>query len=108
MAKRQTRRGVSLNRMVYNAAKRAADQQGKSLAHFVVDALRAAGVDLPATTHAQIADVRRAAKTRSRLPQDRLAPKSASALSPLKKQPRREGPIRRALGDEVADRIGEP
>ena len=83
MAEKQIRRAISLNRAVYETIKRAAKQRGKSIAHFVEDALRAAGVELPATTHVQIADVQRAVKNRPR---------------PPKKQPQkqRKGAIRRA------------
>lgn len=68
MAEKQTRRAISLNRAVYETTKRAAKQQRKSIAHFVEDALRAAGVELPATTHVQLADAQRAVKKRPRPP----------------------------------------
>lgn len=61
MAKRQTRKSVSLNRAVYEAVKLAARQQDKSIAHLVEDALRTAGIKLPATTHMLLSDVQRAA-----------------------------------------------
>ena len=148
MAKKQTRRTISFNREVYEAAKRAADQQGKSIAHFTEDALRAAGVEMPATLHMKLDAARLALKNRLRPPKEYppkppkampskpvLPPKPPKALPPkppkvlppkppkeqpstppksrakvLKKQPpkRREGPIRRALGDGVANWAGEP
>jgi uncharacterized protein (DUF1778 family) len=95
MAKKQTRRSISLNREHYAIVKRAAEQHGLSIAKFVVDALRRAGVDLPPTAHMAFTDAQHATKQRRRqkaLP----APSSGS------------GPIRRALGDAVADRVGEP
>jgi hypothetical protein len=39
MARKQTRRTVSLNRDIYERAKKQADREGKSLAHAVTDAL---------------------------------------------------------------------
>ena len=54
MSKKQTRRTISFNQSVYEALKRTADRQGKSIAHFVTDALRAAGVELPPTEHVHL------------------------------------------------------
>ena len=94
MAKKQTRRTISFNRGVYAALKRAAKQQDKSIAHFVEDALRAAGLDLPATTHVKLADAQRATRQRH-LRQKEPSPKQHT------------GPIRQTLGDDVADWAGE-
>lgn len=66
MAKKQTRRSISLNREHYAIVKLAAEQSGLSIAKFVVDALRRAGVDLPPTTHMAFPDAQHAAKQRRR------------------------------------------
>jgi len=51
MAKKQTRRCVSLNRSIYEAAKEEADRRGLTLAAFVEASLAAAGV--PVVEHVQ-------------------------------------------------------
>jgi len=125
MAKKRTRRSISVNRAVYATAKRAAERRGTSIAHLVEDALRAAGVDLM-TTHAQIAhEQQHATKKPPRLPKASPTKKSlpsprepkerltkeppTSPLPPKAPPPKRlEGPIRRALGDKIADWAGEP
>jgi hypothetical protein len=180
MAKHQTRKSVSFNRAVFDATQCMAKKLGKSMAHFIEDALRAAGVDLPPTTHVPLVTARRAVKNRPvkvkapaqkslpraqpPKPKPKLEPSVASQRSayyasiraeeraakrktaqsesakppppyvatrveahaakpeavprdlakpppPLKEeQPstRREGPIRKALGDAVADWAREP
>jgi hypothetical protein len=94
MAKKQSRRAISFSREVYEATKRAAEREDKSIAHFVTDVLRAAGVEFPTTSHARLVDVKHMTRRRHGKP---------------KAQPpkRREGAIRRALGDAVADWAGE-
>ena len=51
MARRQTRRGVSLNAAAYNAILMAARARGISTAEFVTDLARKAGVEIPETAH---------------------------------------------------------
>lgn len=50
-ARIQSRRSVSLNRRVYNEARRMAEARGLTLAHFVETALRLAGVSAPEGEH---------------------------------------------------------
>lgn len=51
MSKVQTRRTVSLNRAVFDAATAAAAARGMSLSHFVTKALEALGVEAPPAVH---------------------------------------------------------
>ena len=51
MARSQSRKGVSLNREVYDILLREASRRGMSAAEFVTEALRKAGLDLPTTEH---------------------------------------------------------
>lgn len=91
MAKKQTRRGVSLNRTVYDSAKRIAADRGMTLAGLVELALREQGVDVPEypqQTPAQVAAHPRAVRER------------VSVCRP--------GLIRRMLGDGIANAMGEP
>ena len=97
MALKQTRRSVSLNRQLYDAATAVASERGVPLAQLVADALRAAGVKAP-STHIPVALVQRAIKARSR------KRKVISGAAVMK----RIGPIRKMLGDEIADMCGEP
>lgn len=64
MARRQTRRTVSLNRALYDAAMREADRRGVSLAELTSLALRAIGVVAPKTVHTPKALAMRAASVR--------------------------------------------
>jgi hypothetical protein len=50
-ALKQTRRTVSLNRALYDAARERAYAQGMTLAHYVDACLRAAGVEAPEGEH---------------------------------------------------------
>lgn len=51
MAKIQTRRSISLARPVYDAIAIAASVRGVSMAEYVTDLVRAAGVEIPETVH---------------------------------------------------------
>lgn len=51
MAKKQTRRTISLNRGVYNAADWAASQAGVTTSRFVTDLIRRAVPNVPQTHH---------------------------------------------------------
>jgi hypothetical protein len=64
MAKKQSRRSVSLNRALYDAAAELADTQGITLAQLVADSLRAAGVNAPSTWHMEPSVVARAVARR--------------------------------------------
>lgn len=97
MAKIQTRRSVSLNRQLYDAATATAAKRGVSLAQLVADSLRAAGVKAP-STHVPVELVQRAVRARSR---KRKVISGAQAL-------KRIGPIRQMLGDQIADMCGDP
>lgn len=61
MAKRQTRRTISFNRSVFDAIAKAADERGVSMAEYVTELLREAGVHAVDTMHQHIEHVRRAA-----------------------------------------------
>jgi hypothetical protein len=91
MAKKQTRKSVSLNRSVYEAAVREAERRGVPLAGLVELALGSVGVPIvehPRQTRAQVAAHPRVAERR----QDT--------------KPRRPSRERQVLGDEVADAHG--
>jgi hypothetical protein len=92
MAKVQTRKSVSLNRSVYEAAMREAERRGTTFAGLVELALGSVGVpiaDHPRQTRAQ------ALKHPSRVAERRHDTK-----------PRRPSRERQVLGDEVADAHG--
>lgn len=97
MAKKQTRRTVSLNRSVYQAALEEAHRRGKSLSELVTEGLHLAGVVLPETEHVELAVVQHAQERRARL---KAVKQKLDAAVP--------GPIRRALGDDIANALGEP
>ena len=89
MAKRQTRRSVSLNRTIYEAAKQEAARRGVTLAALVESGLAAIGV--PVVAHPQQSP--------------ELARRSAArrAQSLTARRPSRE---RQVLGDLAADAYG--
>jgi hypothetical protein len=58
MARKQTRRTVSLPRPLYDAALLVAHAQGIPLAQFVVEAIRKAGVKAPDSLHLGIEHVK--------------------------------------------------
>ena len=97
MAKKQSRRSVSLNRHIYEAAKEAAEQRGLTLAAFVEASLAANGV--PVVVHAQqpLARV-------LRHPGRRAAHGIVKAPSPVPSSP--PSHERLAFGDAVADAMG--
>jgi plasmid stability protein len=68
MAKKQTRRTVSLPRHVHQALTIEAAAHGVSVSQFVIDRLRAAGVQLPETEHLAIERIEHA---RRRLHEER-------------------------------------
>lgn len=92
MAKVQTRRSVSLNRSVYEAAVREAERRGVPLAGLVEIALGSVGVPIaehPRQTRAQA-----------------LAHSSRVAERRHDTKPRRPSRERQVLGDEAADAHG--
>lgn len=97
MARRQSRRSVSLNRSVYEAAKKEAERRGQTLAAFVESAIAAAGV--PVAAHAQ--------KTRAEVEAhpSRRTKRIAARRNDTKPRPSRE---RQLLGDGVANAHGFP
>jgi predicted DNA-binding ribbon-helix-helix protein len=60
MAIRQTRRSVSLSSPLYTATKLAAESRGLTIAHFVAEAIRCAGVEAPESGHFTPATAKRA------------------------------------------------
>lgn len=96
MARKQTRKSVSLNRSVYDAAMREAERRGETLAGLVEMALGSIGVPIakhPRQTRAQV----------SAHP-SRVAERVAERRNDTK--PRRPSRERQVLGDEVADAHG--
>ncbi len=96
MAKKQTRRSVSLNRSVYEAASQEAERRGKTLAGLVEFALGSIGVPIaehPKQTRAQML-----------AHPARMADRVADRRHDIK--PRRASRERQVLGDHVADAYG--
>jgi hypothetical protein len=95
MAKKQSRRTVSMNRSFFEAVKKEAARRGQTLAGFVESALVAAGV--PAVDHQRqsVAQVARHPSQKA----DRIADRRHDTHP----QPSRE---RQMLGDSVADAHG--
>lgn len=96
MAKKQTRGSVSLNRKIYDEAKREANRRGQTLAAFVEAALIAAGI--PTVEHPQQPLAVARANARAR----RNAAQTKATRQP---QPR-SSPARQMLGDGVANAMG--
>lgn len=99
MAKKQTRRSVSLNRSDYEAAKQEAARRGMTLTALVESGLAAVGVAVVAHPQqtpalAQLCAARRAAS---------VARRAVELPSPSSRRPSRE---RQVLGDQVADACG--
>jgi len=86
MAKKQTRRSVSLNRSAYEAAKLEAARRGVTLSVLVESALASIGV--PVVVHPQ---------------QTPAQVKAARRDVALERRPSRE---RQVLGDQIADACG--
>jgi hypothetical protein len=64
MAIRQTRRSVSISSPLYAATKLAAESRGLTIAHFVAEAIRCAGVEAPECSHVTPATAKRAQERR--------------------------------------------
>jgi endonuclease YncB( thermonuclease family) len=60
MSKRQSRRSVSVSSALYTATKLAATARGQTLAHFVAECIRCAGVEAPESGHFTPAIAKRA------------------------------------------------
>lgn len=71
MAKKQTRRTVSLNRAVYDALKAAAAERGITLAQFVETAIAKQGVAFPPHAQQTVAERDRALEHKQRAAQIR-------------------------------------
>lgn len=99
MAKKQTRRTVSLSRHVYEAAKKEAARRGQTLAAFVEAAIAARGV--PVAAHARQTPAQVEARS------DRKAARISARRNDTKPRhlPSRE---RQLLGDGVANALDFP
>jgi hypothetical protein len=64
MSRKQTRRSVSLSSPLYTATKLAAESRGLTIAHFVAEAIRCAGVEAPECSHVTPATAKRAQERR--------------------------------------------
>lgn len=103
MAKKQTRRSVSLNRDAYVAASKEAFRRGMTLSQLTTEGYRALGIKLPETHHAPLEVAQKAADGKGELAMPgKLHVRLVGSFI------KRPGPIRRALGDRVADSMGEP
>ena len=89
MAKRQSRRSVSLNRRCYEAVKQEATRRGVTLAALVESAL--AAIDVPVVPHPQ------------QTPELAVASAARQVEGMAARRPSRE---RQVLGDEIADAYG--
>jgi hypothetical protein len=94
MARKQTRRTVSLNRSDYEAAKEEAARRGMSIAGLVETGLAAIGVPMVAHTQQTPAMVQKSVTRRA---------EGAERRQAAKRFPSRE---RQLLGDQVADACG--
>ena len=97
MARKQTRRTVSLNRRDYEAAKEEAARRGMSIAGLVEAGLAAIGVAVVVHSQQTPAMVQKSAERRAESVARRIAAKAPPKL------PSRE---RLLLGDQVADAYG--
>ena len=88
MAKKQSRRSVSLNRLAFDAAKQEADRRGVSLAALVETGLAAIGIPIPAH------------------PQQTAEQAQANAIKRAESVARKPSRERQVLGDAVADAYG--
>lgn len=107
MAKKQTRRAVSLPRHVYIAATALAYSRGVTLAQLTTDALRAFGVVAAESYHVPVEHAQAAKEAREH-GRWKVRPGSSVRLLESYERVRRDGPIRKALGDAHADALGEP
>jgi hypothetical protein len=101
MARKQTRRCVSINRFNYEAAKQEAARRGVSLASLVEAGLAALGVPIVAHPQQTPELVQRSVESRARAKAVPV-PVSVSVPAPVRR-PSRE---RQVLGDQVADACG--
>ena len=100
MARKQTRRSVSLNRAVYRVIMQEAARRGSSAAAVIDDALKALGLIIPATTHQTADEIKRMRKARGyRVVKP---PRRAEGAAPIM----RPSLERQLLGDGVADAMG--
>jgi hypothetical protein len=106
MAKKQTRRSVSINRANYEAAKQEAARRGLPLAGLVESALAAFGVACVEHVQQPVATVQASIERRT----ESMAARSARQSSPG--QPTMHQPVRgpsrerQMLGDQAADAYG--
>lgn len=80
MALKQTRRGVSLNRAIHEAATAEAERRSMTLAHFIESLIRSAVPELPPTEHVP---VERAQKARNALRLRHIANAAARVIPSL-------------------------
>jgi hypothetical protein len=66
MARRQTRRTISVSELVYQRARAVAAESGQTLSHFTEEALIGAGVDAPMGTHFAPSVAHKATRNRAR------------------------------------------
>ena len=116
MAKKQTRRSVSLNRSNYEAAKLEAEHRGVTLAALIEAGLAAIGV--PVVAHpqqtralAQTSAARRAESVGTRnkaqaQPRRPSRERTVATRNKAQDQPRRPSRERQVLGDYAADAYG--
>lgn len=95
MAKKQTRRTISISKTAYQRALEYADAQGISLSQLATRGLAALGIDVGEQQPMVRAHALKAVSHRNRM--QRIM---ARRNSP--------GTIRSALGDDIADALGEP
>ena len=99
MAKKQTRRAVSLNRKIYEAAKKEAARRGLTLAAFVEGALTAAGVPMMEHRQQTVEHVQK--QMHSVRKNERIAARrNGNTTKPLASRERQ------MLGDGVANALG--
>lgn len=100
MARKQTRRTVSLNRGVYDAIMRAAAKRKVSAAELVVLAVRSLGVRIPKTQHMDPSAVKSMARAKG---YSVVKPARRTEGAFVRLRPSRE---RQLLGDGVANAMG--
>ena len=111
MARKQTRRSVSINRSAYEAAKQVAEQRGMSLSTLVEAGLSALGV--PVVAHPQQTPelVQRSIERRAENRASAAAVAAPDAVPvpvpvPVAAPARRRSREREVLGDQAADAYG--
>lgn len=108
MAKKQTRRTLSISRALYEATVQEATRRNMSAAQLVDQALRLAGVEAPPSTHMRLADVERmkASRASGEKVKRKSVPKSKRLVPPTLTGARRPSLERVLLGDNIADKLG--